>query len=87
MLKDWREKNMNIQKLHELHVARPFRPFLIHMADGRKIAVEHPEFLASAPTSDVAILLKADGGHEYIDIPLVLSLKITPHKSAGHAKR
>ena len=39
---------MDSDHLHALHSARPFRPFVIHVADGRDLQINHPEFLAAA---------------------------------------
>ncbi len=36
---------MNIQRIRE-RVTKGFKPFVIHLADGRKFAVPHPEFIA-----------------------------------------
>jgi hypothetical protein len=40
---------MTIEQLRQMHQARPFRPFRVHMADGRHLDVAHPEFLAHTP--------------------------------------
>lgn len=40
---------MRAEELNRLHKAQPFRPFRIHLADGRHLDVVHPEFLAYTP--------------------------------------
>ena len=40
---------MTIEQLRQMHQARPFAPFRVHMADGRHLDVDHPEFLAQTP--------------------------------------
>ncbi len=35
---------MNIQRIREM--MRPFKPFFIHLSDGRKLAVPAPDFVA-----------------------------------------
>jgi len=75
---------MTSEKIHELHLARPFRPFTIHLADGRKIPVHHPEFMAESPTGRIAIVFRANGTHEYIDLLLVTSVEV---KANGLTKR
>ena len=37
---------MTVDQLRRMHQARPFQPFEIYLADGRSIAVDHPELLA-----------------------------------------
>lgn len=54
--------------------ARPFRPFLIHMADGRTIEVNHPKRIVHAG-GRIALVAKPDESFEVIDLPLVPSLE------------
>ncbi len=58
-----------------VHVrARPFKPFVIHMADGRSIRVSHPEAVAygGGRTAAVATSRKT---FEIVDLLLVPSLE------------
>ena len=41
---------MTIQQLRAAYKATPFRPFTLHMADGRSFPVPHPDFLSMSPT-------------------------------------
>ena len=66
---------MTIEQLRAMHAARPFRPFRIHMADGRDVEVQHPEFLAHTPTGRTIMVAKADETFEIIDLLLVTSLE------------
>ncbi len=44
-------------RIRELLHAIPFRPFIIHMADGREYRVDYPEFvLASSSNQSVVIV-------------------------------
>lgn len=36
---------MTVEQFRELWRTQPFQPFTIHLADGRNLRVEHPEFL------------------------------------------
>ncbi len=54
--------------------ARPFRPFLIHMADGRSVEVNHPEWIAYAG-GRTALVAEPDESFEVIDLQLVPSLE------------
>ena len=40
---------MTIEKLKSVYLAQPFRPFVLHLADGRQIPVQHPEFHHGCP--------------------------------------
>ena len=76
---------MSIQEIRKLYDARPFRAFTIHTADGRKIRVAHPEFMATAPTGRTVFVYLPDGSFEIIDVPLVTALVIASN-GAGHRK-
>jgi hypothetical protein len=66
---------MTIEELRQMHLARPFQPFAIHLADGRALTVEHPEMLAQAPRGRTIGVAHANGVIEIVDLLLVVSLK------------
>lgn len=66
---------MTVEQLRKMHQARPFRPFRVHMADGRHLDVEHPEFLAHTPTGRTVMIAQPDESFEVIDLLLVTSLE------------
>ena len=76
---------MTIDELVRMHQARPFQPFDIYLADGRTLPVEHPEFLARSPVGRTIAVGLADGTHEIVDLPLVVSLK--PHANGASRRR
>ncbi len=45
---------MNIQRIRE-RVTKGFKPFVIHLSDGCKFAVPHPEFIAVGKSVIVVI--------------------------------
>ena len=67
---------MKIEELRILYSARPFRPFVIHLADGREIPVEHPEFLAVAPSGHNVIVYGTDNSFNIIDLALSTDLEV-----------
>ncbi|MFH1562793.1 MAG: hypothetical protein ABIF11_05180 [Nitrospirota bacterium] len=75
---------MKIEELRNLYAKRPFRPFIIHLADGQEIPVDHPEFLAIAPGGDSVIVFRPGNGINYlagrsfdiIDMALVTTLEM-----------
>lgn len=66
---------MTIEQVRALHQAQPFRPFEMHLADGRMLTVGHPEVLAISPAGRTVSLAHPDGVFEIIDLLLVISLK------------
>ncbi len=66
--------------------AQPFKPFIIRMADGRDITVEHREFMTIAPSGRFTIVVRPDDSYEVIDLILVASLEY-PARSNGSRKK
>jgi hypothetical protein len=77
---------MTIQQLDNVHRAMPFRPFTIHMGDGRAFAVPHPEFLSRSPSGRTVIVYGNDDNFSVLDLLLVTELEVhPPGKTAGEA--
>ncbi len=70
---------MTTREIRELYDARPFRPFAIHMADGRRVKVEHPEFMSFAPSGRSVHVFEPDGSAHWIDMLLVTDLERKPN--------
>jgi hypothetical protein len=51
---------MTIEKIRDFYNAQPFRPFVIHLADGRELPVHHRDFIASAPSGRTVTLYQPD---------------------------
>jgi hypothetical protein len=68
--------SMTTERLREWHQARPFLPFDIHMADGRRLPVVHPELLAIIPPGRTIVVAKKNGSTEMVDLLLVTSLEL-----------
>ena len=67
---------MTIEQVRRSYNAQPFRPFTMHMADGRAIRVEHREFLAMSPTGRTVIVYQPDDSFDVVDLLLVTDLKV-----------
>lgn len=66
---------MTIEQLKRFEQAHPFRPFRIHMADGRHLDVKHPEHFARTPGGRTLFIMTGDEAFEIIDLLLVTSLE------------
>jgi hypothetical protein len=69
---------MNIGVLRTLHEARPFVPFTIAMADGRKLHVVHNEFLSFFPSGRAVMLTHDDDRFTLIDLPMITAVDVDP---------
>ena len=72
---------MTIDQVRTLYDAHPFRPFILHLADGRSIPVHHQEFLATAPSGRTIIVYQPDDSFNVIDLLLVTDLEIRPQSN------
>jgi hypothetical protein len=69
---------MHVDELRKWMHTAPFRPFIIHLADGRKFRVHHADYIATSPTGHSAVVYESDGGFEIIELLLVTSLEVDP---------
>ena len=67
---------MNVEQLQRVQHARPFRPYRIHMADGRSLDVHHPDFVARSASGRTIIVYGPDDTFEIVDLLLVASLEV-----------
>ena len=67
---------VTVEQLQATQHAQPFRPYRIHMADGRSLDVHHPDFVARSPTGRTIVAYKNDDTSEIVDLLLVASLEV-----------
>ena len=65
---------MKVSELRRAHQARPFRPFRVHLADGREIRVTHPENLMVSSDGRCAAIYVPGEGTEILDMPLMTAI-------------
>ena len=79
---------MTTEQLRKLHRSQPFKPFLMHLADGRAIRVAHPEFLMIGPSGRTAVIASVeDDAFEIVDLLLVTSLEVVKDARNGKPKK
>ena len=66
---------MTIEKVRELYNTQPFGPFIMHLADGRRLTVHHREFMAIAPSGRTLVVHQPNDSMNIIDL-LVTDLEI-----------
>ena len=74
---------MTTEQFRELWKAIPFRPFAIHLADGRALAVRHPEMTAPSRGGRTVVVYNEEQVFEVVDLLLVVSLR--PLRNGGGA--
>lgn len=48
---------MTVERIRELLDFQPFRPFIMHLADGREVAVHHRELIIAVPSGRTLIVV------------------------------
>jgi hypothetical protein len=78
---------MIIEKVRDFYNAQPFQPFVMHLADGRQIPVQHPEFIATAPSGRTVTVYQPDDTLNVVDLLLVTDLEMKPGKNGARKSR
>jgi hypothetical protein len=74
---------MTIDRIRAQVHLNPFRPFTLHMADGREIHVPHRDFVALGPLGRTILVYRPDESHHIVDLLLVTDLHISPASNAN----
>jgi hypothetical protein len=69
------EVAMTVEQFRNALRAQPFRPFVMHLADGRAIPVQHPELAVSTSTGRTTVVVQPDDTLNIIDLLLVTDLE------------
>lgn len=67
---------MTADRFRGLHGALPFRPFVMNLADGRQVQVEHPDYAIASPSGRTVIVYRRDDWFQIVDLMLVTSLDV-----------
>ena len=78
---------MKLDEVRTLLHATPFRPFVIHIADGGRLVVKHEDFVAVAPTGREMIVYQPDGSHQIVDAMLVTRLEVEAKNGAKKRRK
>jgi hypothetical protein len=73
------------EAIREAIRAQPFRPFRLHLADGRSILVAHPELILVTPQGRRVVVARAeDDGLTLVEPLLIVTLEtIEPASAPG----
>jgi hypothetical protein len=78
---------MTIEQLRNVYNAQPFRPFVIHLADGRAVPVQHRQFMMTVPSGRTVIVCQPDDTVNIIDPLLVTDLELVPAANGKGRRR
>ena len=74
---------MRPENLREAIHAAPFRPFALWLADGTRVDVPHPDFIAHPPGGRTAVVAGLDESMKIIDVMLVTKIEFGPPAAVG----
>jgi hypothetical protein len=77
---------MTIEKIRAAYEEEPFRPFIIHLADGREIPVLSREFISPAPSGRTIFVWQPDDRFNIVDLLLVTDLEFKPLANGGRKR-
>ena len=78
---------MTINEFRNVLSAAPFRPFIVHLADGRTIPVVHPDFVFFTGRGRTAIISRPDDDWFAIVDLLLMSHVEVPGETARVAEQ
>jgi hypothetical protein len=78
---------MTIEQLRTVSNAQPFRPFVIHLADGREVPVRHLEFIMAVPSGRTIFVCQPDDTVNIIDLLRVTDLEMKPVANESGRRR
>jgi hypothetical protein len=76
---------MTVERFQQVMSATPFRPFTIHLADGKSVPVVSPEFVSPSPSGRTIVVWQPDDRMNILDLLLVIKLEVEP--ANGHRAR
>jgi hypothetical protein len=78
---------MTIEQMRAAYDAQPFKPFVIHLADGRQLPVQSREYLSSSPSGRTFVGWQPDDNMHIIDLLLVTDLEIKAGANGSSKRR
>ncbi len=57
-----------IQEVRRLTDAEPFQPFILHLADGRRVSVQRRELLGIAPSGRTLAIFQLDDALDFVTV-------------------
>ena len=67
---------MTAEQLRAMRNSQPFRPFTIHLADGRSFSVPHRDFVSQSPGGRTIIVYGTEESFSVLDLFLVTELEV-----------
>ena len=69
---------MRLDEVRKLMKSQPFRPFTIHLPEGRAVRVAHHDFAVLSPDGRTLLAYEPDNSFNMIDVMLIASIEVGP---------
>jgi hypothetical protein len=84
----WKDRTlMTIEQMRDAWHAQPFKPFVIHLADGRQLPVQSKEYLSSSPSGRTFVVWQPDDHMNIVDLLLVTGVEFKSTANGGGRRR
>ena len=74
---------MTAEQLRAMREANPFRPFTMHLADGRSLTVPHRDFVSQSPGGQTIIVYGTGEAFSVVDLYIVTELAVQAPADLG----
>jgi hypothetical protein len=74
---------MTIERLQHVHRAEPFKPFTLHLADGKNVHVPHREFLSHSPGGRTVIVYGDGERFDILDVLMITRIEVLDRKAGS----
>jgi hypothetical protein len=78
---------MTAQEFRSVFEALPFRPFTVHLADGRQVVIRHQDYALLSPTGRTLIVYENDDSFQVLDLMLATGVQVNGKRPKRVAKR
>jgi hypothetical protein len=75
---------MTAEQFRQVREANPFRPFTIHLADGRTFRVPHCDFVSQSPAGRTILVYRGDNAFSILDLYLITELEVHAPADSDH---
>jgi hypothetical protein len=65
---------VNVKEIRELYSAAPFEPFELVLTNGKRLLVDHPEFMSFSRDYQTVHVHELDGSTKRIDMKMIVAL-------------
>jgi hypothetical protein len=78
---------MTIEDIRKFRNSDPFKPFHVHLSDGRKLLVRNPENIGFSDTSPMVAVFETPAACDMIQLRQIVDLSDAKNPTRKHGRR